>query len=251
MSIKQRRALVTGGAGGIGSAVAARLAATGASVVIADIDGERLNAVAADLAGTDADVEAVEVDVSDRAAVETMFAAYDGTGGIDILVATAAIVKPAPIIDFDPDDWARVIDINLTGTFHCCQFAARQMVRKGWGRLITISSINGQIANANRGAYSCTKSGVDQLARMFANELGTAGITANVISPAPVDTPMIKAAHGPKDRDGWYAGLPIKRYAMPDEVAAAACFLASDDAAYINGHVLNLDGGYMASGLVG
>ena len=133
MSIKQRRALVTGGAGGIGSAVAARLAATGASVVIADIDGERLNAVAADLAGTDADVEAVEVDVSDCAAVETMFAAYDGTGGIDILVATAAIVKPAPIIDFDPDDWARVIDINLTGTFHCCQFAARQMVRKGWG----------------------------------------------------------------------------------------------------------------------
>nr|WP_254704021.1 SDR family NAD(P)-dependent oxidoreductase [Roseovarius sp. THAF9] len=167
-----------------------------------------------------------------------------------MLVASAAIVKTNAILDFDPEDWRRIIDVNLTGAFHCCQLAGRQMLEKGWGRIITVSSVNGQIANTGRGAYSCTKGGVGMLTRLLATELGDKGITANAVAPVPVDTPMVLQVHGPKDRAAWEAQIPAKRYAKPEEVASAIKFLASDDAGYINGHILNVDGGFMASGVL-
>ena len=242
-----KHALVTGGAGGIGMACAKGLAHAGARVTIADnSDAACQQAVA----GLPEGVDWLAFDVSDRAEVEQGFATLEATGGVDILVCCAAIVKAARVLDFDPEEFARIIDVNLNGTFHCCQLAGRQMVSRGWGRIITLSSVNGQIANTGRGAYSCSKGGVDMLTRLLAAELGEYGVTANAVAPIPVNTPMIKQVHGPKDRELWYAQTPIKRYAEPEEVASAVCYLASDDARFINGHILNVDGGFMASGVL-
>ena len=245
-----KRALVTGGAGGVGAAVARGLAASGIDVTIADLDPEQCQAVADDVSAPGNQVSWVTLDVSDRATVEAVFEAQDALGGIDILVTSAAIVKAAPILEFPVEDWQRILDVNLTGAFHVCQCAGRRMVERGYGRIINMSSVNGQIANSWRGAYSCTKGGVDMLTRLLAAELGKHGVTANAVAPTPVDTPMILKVHGPEDRQRWNDQTPVQRYAQPEEVAAAVCFLASDDAAYINGHILNLDGGFMASGIL-
>ncbi len=246
----QRRVLITGGTGGVGEAVARGMAAKGFHVVITDIDAEACSGLAESISENGGSAEGVALDVTDRAAVEAVFADQDAKGGIDTLVTSAAIVKAAPILEFDPEDWTRILEVNLTGTFHCCQAAGRRMVEKGFGRIITISSVNGQIANSYRGAYSCTKGGVDTLTRLLAAELGASGVTANAVSPTPVETPMIKKVHGPQDRKRWTDQIPAGRYAEPEEVAYAVAFLASEEAAYVNGHILNLDGGFMASGIL-
>ncbi|QYX55413.1 SDR family oxidoreductase [Roseovarius sp. SCSIO 43702] len=242
-----RHAVVTGGAGGIGLACARGLAEAGARVTILDLDEETCTRGRETLAEAGCPVESVACDVADRAACEAAFAAI---GATDILVTCAAIVRPARILEFDPEDWHRVLEVNLTGTFHCAQLAGRQMVERGWGRIITLSSVNGQIANIGRGAYACSKGGVDMLTRLLAAELGDRGVTANAVAPIPVDTPMILEAHGPQDRALWHAQTPNPRYARPDEVADAVVFLASERAGFVNGHILNVDGGFMASGIL-
>ncbi|WP_265516854.1 SDR family NAD(P)-dependent oxidoreductase [Nitratireductor luteus] len=245
----EKIAVITGGAGGIGEAAAAGFARAGAKVYIMDWSQDSLDTAIKRLSPL-GDVTPVQVDVTDRAQLDAAFENIAAAGGTDILVTSAAIVKTGRILDFDPETWAKILDVNLTGTFHCCQIAGRQMKAKGKGRIVTVSSVNGQIANTGRGAYSCTKSGVDMLTRLLANELGDAGITANAVAPVPVDTPMVLQVHGPKDRAIWEDQIPAKRYAKPEEVASAIQFLASDEAAYINGHILNVDGGFMASGVI-
>lgn len=250
IDLSGKRALVTGAAGGIGAASVEALAEAGAHVIAADAEEDGARELAERLSGPRKSVDWAAFDVADRAAVEQAFARAEEADGIDILVTCAAIVKGAPILDFDPEDWQRILDVNLTGTFNCCQFAGRGMVKRGWGRIITMSSVNGQVANTGRGAYSCTKSGVDMLTRLLAAELGAKGVTANAVAPPPVDTEMIRKLHGPDDRQRWYDQIPLRRYARAEEIASAVCFLASDSAAYINGHILNVDGGFMASGIL-
>lgn len=250
IDLSGKRALVTGGAGGIGLACAEGLCRAGADVTICDLLEDACQTAIEELNNSGHSADFTAFDVSDRTACEAAFEKQATAGGVDILVTCAAIVKAVPILEFDPEDWSRILDVNLSGTFHCCQLAGRQMVDKGWGRIVTLSSVNGQIANAGRGAYSCTKGGVDMLTRLLAAELGELGVTANAVAPIPVDTPMIKKVHGPKDRELWHAQTPIKRYATTQEVADAVCFLTSDQAAFINGHILNVDGGFMSSGIL-
>jgi 3-oxoacyl-[acyl-carrier protein] reductase len=248
MKLTGKVAAITGGAGGIGQACGQRFAAEDARVVLFDIDAAKADAAARAI-GPTAHGEAL--DVRDPEAVEAAMRRVAATeGSLDILVASAAVPFVKPILEIEPGDWDRVIDTNLSGLFYCSQRAARIMAEQGAGSIIHVSSVNGLRAITGRGAYTVAKGGVEMLTKIMAAELGGAGITVNDVAPAPVDTSMIQEMHGPETRAQWYRVLPIKRYATPEEGAAAALFLVSDEARYITGHTLAVDGGFSAAGLL-
>ena len=251
MQLQGKSAVVTGGASGVGKAVAERFAAEGAAVTIADRNIADDATLAETLTKGGADAQALEIDVAEPASVETMIeGAVSAFGGVDIIVNSAAIARVEKVVDISFESWNEVLSINLSGVFLCAQAAARHMKEHGGGRIINMSSVNGQRAVTGRGAYAVAKGGIEMLTRIMAAELGENGITVNSIAPAPVDTPMILKMHTETTRADWYRTLPIKRYAKPEEVAGAALFLASSDAAYVSGHTLNVDGGFNAAGLL-
>ena len=251
MQLQGKSAVVTGGASGVGKAVAERFAAEGAAVTIADRNIADGASLAETLTKGGAAAQALEIDVADPASVETMVeGAVCAFGGVDIIVNSAAIARVEKVVDISFESWNEVLSINLSGVFLCAQAAARYMKEHGGGRIINMSSVNGQRAVTGRGAYTVAKGGIEMLTRIMAAELGEHAITVNSIAPAPVDTPMILKMHTETTRADWYRTLPIKRYAKPEEVAGAALFLASSDAAYVNGHTLNVDGGFNAAGLL-
>ena len=242
-------AFVTGAASGIGRAIAERFAAEGASVVIADID-ERAGADTAKAIG-DAAGKAVfqQLDVTDAAAAN---AAVEKTvqrfGRLDIHVNNAGVVNRAPFLEYGLAVWQKVINVNLTGAFICGQASARAMAKAGRGRIINIASISGQQGGTGRVAYGASKAGVISLTQTMAMELGPLGITVNAIAPGP--TQVSRLSHGPKQREAFLSRMALKKYALPADIAAAAAFLASDDASHITGHVLNVDGGFAAAGVL-
>ena len=247
---KGKVAAVTGAGAGIGRAIAEAFAGAGAAVLIADLKGAAAAAAAIESAGGRA--IGITADVSlpgdcERIVAETVRA----FGRIDVMVNNAGIAILRPFLDVPLDEFERVLRVNLFGAFVCGQHAARRMVEQGGGgRIVNIASISGLRAGTNRTTYGTSKAALIQLTRQMALDLARHRITVNAIAPGPVETDLVRNAHTPAQRAAYGNMVPLKRYGTPEEIAAAALFLASDDASYITGHVLDVDGGFIASGLV-
>jgi NAD(P)-dependent dehydrogenase (short-subunit alcohol dehydrogenase family) len=250
MRLQGRVVAITGGALGIGRATAQLFAAEGAAVALADVDVQEAEVVAKEIVGRGGRAIAVAVDVGDsaqvQAYVERIVADF---GRLDVMFANAGIAHSAPFLDHPEGQWHRVLRVNLSGVFLCCQIAARQMVRQGGGgRIINTASINGFRGVENLVGYNVAKAGVIELTKTMAVELAPHHITVNAIAPAQIDTRLTRGfSDDAKARR--VARIPLGRFGDVDEVAKAALFLASDDASYVTGHTLAVDGGYLAGGL--
>ena len=246
-----RTAIVTGGANGIGREIALRLAAAGAAVLVADRDGAGAEAVAREIGAAGDRAAGRAVDVRDPAGCAALVeAAREAFGRLDILVTSAGIARSRPFLRTSLELWEETLAVNLTGTFLCCQAAAPSMVAAGGGRIITMASVSGERGGTGRAAYGASKGGVITLTRVMAVELARHNITVNAIAPGPVETPLVAEMHTTEDRAAWLGSVPARRYGTPAEVAAAAVFLASEEAGYVTGHVLNVDGGFGAAGMI-
>ena len=242
LRLHAKRALITGGARGIGRAVADRFIAEGATVVIADLQH---------LPGDDpAGCHKVSVDVADERSVEKMMQETVGfLGGLDVLVHCAGISVHRPLLETKAEDWRRLIDINLTGTFLCSREAARIMLNQKSGSIINIASVAAFLPGVRTHAYAATKGGVAAFTKAIAGELAPHGVRANAISPGPVETDLARTVHTPEFRASYLARIPMGRYGQPDEIASTAVFLASDDSSYITGVILSVDGGFSSAGV--
>jgi NAD(P)-dependent dehydrogenase (short-subunit alcohol dehydrogenase family) len=238
---------------GIGAAIAEQLARDGLTVLVSDINKEEAEKTASHFRDSGLSVHALLLDVAEPASIQAAFNQIANTyGRCDVMVNNAGIAKTFPFIEFPLDNWLATMNINLTGTLLCSQHAARLMVPRRWGRIINIASVAGMRAvGKGRTAYGTSKAAVIGLTRQIASELADQGITANAIAPGPVDTPMTEVLHSPAFREAYISAIPEKRYGRPAEIAAAVSFLASEQAAYITGVALPVDGGFMSAGALG
>ena len=242
--------LVTGGGSGIGRVVAERFASEGAVVAIADMNRKAAEESAAAIGDKGGEALPFDVDVSEETSVGEMASAVrKAAGPPSILINCAGIGKTLPLLETDLAIWNETIAVNLTGSFLVAKAVLPEMVDAGFGRIVLIGSINSRTALKHRNAYAASKAGVANLTQLIAVEFAEHGITANCIAPGPVDTALTRRMHDQSIRDAYHARLPIKRYGKPEEIAAAATFLASDEAAYITGHLLDVDGGFDVAGL--
>lgn len=244
-------AVVTGAGMGIGAAIAARLARDGCAVVIADLNTQAAQDTAQKLQSEGRDALALTMNVGDADSIAAGFEAVaQRYGRCDILVNNAGIAKTIPFIEYPLDHWHQVMAVNVTGSMLCGQHAARMMLPHGWGRIINLSSVAGLRASAGRTAYGTSKAAVVGLTRQMAIELAPHGITVNGIAPGPIDTPLTRELHSGISRQNYLRATPAGRYGVPEEIAGAISFLASDDASYVTGHILPVDGGFMAAGIL-
>jgi 3-oxoacyl-[acyl-carrier protein] reductase len=244
-----KSAMVTGAGHGIGAAIAARLAADGASVLVCDIDPDRASGVAHTITATGAAAAPHSVDVRDRDATAAAVAqAVSRFGGLDILVNNAGLMDRAPFLDMTDDLWQRVIGTNLYGTFVCAQAAARQMVRQGrGGRIVNIASNSGIFGGRGRAAYGASKAGIINLTQTMAIELAEHGIRVNAVAPGPTKS---RPDQGDKPGPSVLARMPLQRFGKPEEIAAVVAFLASGEASFTTGHVYAADGGFTIAGMM-
>ena len=251
MRLKGHVAIVTGSGRGIGRTIATRLAEEGAAVAVADLVRENAEAAAARLREAGWRAQAVQVDVTVPEQARAMVhAAIEAFGRLDVLVNNAGVGLNKPFLETSLEEWERTLRTNLTGTFLCSQAAACAMSETGGGRIINIASISGERGAQNRSAYGASKAGVIQLTKVMALELASKGIRVNAVSPGPVLTEMTSVTHPPEIRQAYHARIPLRRYAKPEEIAAVVAFLASEEASFINGHTIEVDGGFIASGLI-
>jgi 3-oxoacyl-[acyl-carrier protein] reductase len=234
---------VTGGAQGLGLAMAQRFAAEGATVVLADRSKEALTAAGDDLrSSTPAAVRTDVVDVSSSAQVDEWIAeVHADAGAIDVLVNNAGIIRDNRIEDITDDDWRAVLDVSLSGSFYCARAVFRAMRERGYGRIVSFSSMSWR-GNFGQSNYVAAKAGIVGLTRSLALEGARHGITANAIAPGLIETPMLASMNGPA-RDKLTAKIPMRHTGRPTDIAEAAAFLASEAAGYITGVVLDVDGG--------
>jgi NAD(P)-dependent dehydrogenase (short-subunit alcohol dehydrogenase family) len=242
-----RVVIVTGGASGIGLGICKRFAASGHPVAMLDVQEESLEREAGAIRATGATVLGCRVDVATRADIDAAYASVrKQLGCISIVIANAGISKAEPFLSMPVETWQRMIDVNLGGVFHTIQAAAPDMVKQKWGRIVTISSNAAQWGAADRAHYAAAKGGVISLTKALARELARYGITSNTVPPSLVDTPLARkgAADGevpPLDVIAQH--IPIARAGTPDDIAATCQFLCSDDASYITGQEINVNGG--------
>lgn len=236
-------AIITGGADGIGKAAALRFASEGAVSVIWDLNEEKGNDVVKQITSTGGKAVFMKVNTAVFAEVEAATNGVIGQfGQIDVLVNNAGITRDATLKKMTPDQWQQVIDVNLTGVFNCCKCISEKMVERNFGRIINTSSVVALYGNFGQTNYVATKAGLIGITKTLAKELGRKGITVNAVAPGFIATEMVKKM--PEEvLKSMEEKVPLKRLGLPEEIAAAYLFLASDDAAYINGAVLSVDGG--------
>jgi len=238
-----RVAIVTGGGRGLGEVFCRTFAGAGAAVVVADIIEENARKVADDLTKAGHDALAVRLDVRERAQVEAAVGeVLERWGKLDILVNNAGITRDTLLLRMSDEQWQDVIQTNLTSVFLCTQAAIKPMIKARYGRIISLTSIVGQVGNAGQANYASAKAGIIGFTKTVAKELASRNITANAIAPGFIESPMTEALPD-KAKELFLNNIPLKRPGKPIEVAYAALFLASDEAAYITGQVLNVDGG--------
>jgi NAD(P)-dependent dehydrogenase (short-subunit alcohol dehydrogenase family) len=246
LGLSGRVCVVTGGGGGIGRATALSFAQAGARVAAIDLDERGLDVTRAELDKLGADHAIVRCDTSDVTSVTAASETIEKSlGQCDALVNTAAVLRPGALDTLSLAEWNSVLSVNLTGYFICAQVFGKQMRALGRGSLVHIASIAGSNAQGQSGAYSVSKAGVIMLSRQLANEWGPHGIRSNVVSPGMVITPMSQAFYDtPGVTERRAAVVPLRRVGMPQDMADAILFLASDRASYINGEEIMVDGGY-------
>jgi 2-hydroxycyclohexanecarboxyl-CoA dehydrogenase len=240
MRLEGRKALVTGGASGIGAAIAARLAAEGAEVWVGDVDVEGAEKIAGEVAG-----HWVELDVTD---LESARAAVEAAGTLDILINNAGTDEFGFFTYTTPEQWQKVLGVNLGGVLNCTHAALPAMQQAGYGRIVSISSEAGRIGSKGSAVYSAAKGGVVSFMKAIARENARYGVTANSIAPGPIETPLLMGAAefgeiGKKLIETMKSSTQMGRLGQPEEVAAAVAFLASDDATYVTGETLGVSGG--------
>ena len=246
-SENRRCAVVTGSTRGIGRAVARELAAAGMNVVVNSSSGRSLpaaEAVAAEIAeefGVETLAVAANVAIEEEANA-LIAAATEANGRVDVLVNNAGITRDGLAARMSDDDFDAVIDINLKGTFHCCRAAAKLMMKQRWGRIVNMSSISGLHGNVGQVNYAASKAGIVGLTKSLAREVAPRGVTVNAVAPGFIVTDMTDAVPE-KVKESVLGNIPERRFGQPSEVASLVAFLASDDAAYITGQAIEIDGG--------
>lgn len=240
MRLEGRKALVTGGASGIGAAISTRLAAEGADVFIGDIDDDGAARVAAE-----AGAEAIHLDVTDPGSAQS---AVEAIGALDVLVNNAGTDEFAFFTDTDPALWDRLLSLNLVGVFACTHAVLPEMQAAGYGRIVNIASEAGRVGSKGSAVYSAAKGGVIAFTKVMAREGARFGITANAIAPGPIDTPLLRRADeygeiGARIVETMAGATQLRRLGRPDEVAAAVAFLAAEESSYVTGETLGVSGG--------
>jgi 2-hydroxycyclohexanecarboxyl-CoA dehydrogenase len=240
MRLEQRTALITGGASGIGAAIARRLAAEGAAVTIGDIDVDGAREVAAEI-----DADGIELDVTDPDRVSS---AIGEMGKLDVLVNNAGTDDFDFFTEMTPQRWRRLIAINLEGVLACTHAALPAMQRAGYGRIVNIASEAGRVGSKGSAVYSAAKGGVIAFTKTIARENGRYGITSNAVAPGPIETPLLMGALqygevGERIIETMKGSTQLRRLGQPEEVAAAVAFLASEDGSYVTGETLGVSGG--------
>jgi 2-hydroxycyclohexanecarboxyl-CoA dehydrogenase len=248
--LEGRNTLITGAASGIGRATAIRMAEEGAVVGINDLDGEKSQRSAAEIPSPGGEAHAYAVDIVDGEAVESAVSAFeDATGPIRALINNAGWDLAADFLDTSPDDWRKIIDINLYGPLNVTRAVLSRMVARGEGRIVSIASDAGRVGSSGESVYAACKGGVIAFSKSVAREVARAGITLNVVSPGPTDTPLF-ANFDPSGKlaKALERAIPMRRLGRPDDYPGLIAFLLSDDAAFITGQTISVSGGLTMHG---
>ncbi len=250
MRLAGKTALITGAGSGLGQATAQLFAQEGAQVVVADISQRRAQAVAAEISQTHASPAiGLQADVTQSQAVSALVdQARSEYGPINILVNNAGIAQIKDLLDITPEEWQRMIDVHMKGTFLCMRAVIGDMIEAKWGRVINTASVAGMTGGPQNAHYAAAKAAIIGFTRSLALEYARSGITVNAVAPGLIETPMVKQGTGPASEkvvDFFIRRIPMRQMGKPGDIAAAHLYLASDDAAYVTGQVLSPNGGYL------